>query len=95
MLLDIVVNWCMAILKARAISIILVDTNWFNVWVRLPLLAGKLYELECNQLEIRVTLDWEGENIKVGFQPVPPNLVDINNHQVEAEPIQPASPKIE
>ena len=40
-------------------------------------------------------MDWEGENIKIRFQPVPLQLIDINSCQVEAGPIQPTSPKIE
>ena len=40
-------------------------------------------------------MDWEGENIKMGFQPIPPMLIDINSCQVEAEPIRPTSPEIE
>ena len=40
-------------------------------------------------------MDQEEEDIKIGFQPVSPNLVDINNLQLEAEPVQPTSPKIE
>ena len=39
-------------------------------------------------------MDQEGENINIGFQPVPPKLVAINSHQVEAGPIQLASPKL-
>ena len=40
-------------------------------------------------------MNWEGNNILVGFQPVPPQLIDTNSCQVEAGPIQPDSPKIE
>ena len=67
--LGVVVNWCVAIPKARAKPIIIINTNKFNVWVRLPLLAVELYDTECNQIEYRTTMDWEGENIKIWFQP--------------------------
>ena len=40
-------------------------------------------------------MDWEGENIKIVFQPLPPQLMDINSCQVEAGPAQPISPEIE
>ena len=40
-------------------------------------------------------MNGEGDNILVGFQPVPPQLIDINSCQVEAGPIQPNKPKIE
>ena len=40
-------------------------------------------------------MDQEGDNIKIGFHPAPPQLIDINSCQVEAGPIQPTSPEIE
>ena len=92
--LDIVVNGYMAIPEARTIPIIIINTNRFNVWVRQPLIAAKLDDVEYNMLKYKTTIDWEGQNIKIGFQPVPPQLIDINSCQVEAGPIQPTSPKI-
>ena len=66
--LGIVINWCVAIPKAGAIPMIIINTNRYNVWARQPLLAAELYY--------------------AGFQPVPPQLIDTNNCQVEAGPIQ-------
>ena len=40
-------------------------------------------------------MDWEGENITIEFQPVPPQLIDISSCHVVAEPIQSTSPEIE
>ena len=40
-------------------------------------------------------MDWEGDNISIGFQPVPPQLIDSNSCQVEVGPIQPTSLEIE
>ena len=40
-------------------------------------------------------MKWDGDNIVVGFQPVPPQLINTNSCQVEAGPIQPDSPKFE
>ena len=57
--------------------------------MRQPLLAAELYDVECNQLEHRAMMDWEGDTIKIGFQPVPPQLMDINSCQVEAGPFNP------
>ena len=51
--------------------------------------------MECNEIDYRATLNWEGDNISVGFQPVPPQLTDINSCHVEAGPIQPDGPEIE
>ena len=50
--------------------------------------------MECDQIEYKVPIDWEGENTKIGFQPVPPQLIDINSCQVEAGPIQPLVPNL-
>ena len=42
LLLSIVVNRCQAIIKARAIPIILVNTNRFNVWVKITLVSSHI-----------------------------------------------------
>ena len=74
---------------------IIINTSRYNLWVRWLLLAAELFDAECNEIEYRVTMNWEGDNISVGFQPIPPQLIDTNSHQVEAGPIQPNSPEIE
>ena len=48
--LGIVINWCMATPKARSIPVILINTNRFNVWIRQPLLAAKLFDVDCNKM---------------------------------------------
>ena len=63
--------------------------------IRQPLLAAKFFDTECNEIYYRATLNQEGDNITVGFQPVPPQLIDTNSCQVEAAPIQSNSPEIE
>ena len=67
LLLGIVVNWSVAIPKARAIPIIIITTNRFNVWVRQSLLTTESNDAECNQLEYRATMDQEGQTSKLGF----------------------------
>ena len=93
--LGIVINQYMAILKARTIPVIIINTKTHNVWVRQPLLASKIYAVECNSIEYRATMDREGENITIRFQPVLLLLIDTNSCQVEAGPVQPTSPKTE
>ena len=39
-------------------------------------------------------MNQKGNNFSVGFQPVPPQLIDINSCQKKAGPIQPNNPKI-
>ena len=81
--------------KTRTIPIIIIINNKYNVWIRWPLLAAELYDAECTEIEYRATMDQEGENITIRFQPVPPQLIDTNSCQVEAGPIYPSSPEIE
>ena len=95
LLLGIVINWCMAMPKARTIPVIIINTNRYNVWIRQPLLADELFDMECDEIEYRANMNWEGNNISVGFQPVPPLLIDTNSCQVEAGPIQPDVPEME
>ena len=95
LLLGIVINLCMAILKARTIPIIVINTKRYNVWVRQPLLADELYDAECTEIEYRATMAWEVENITIRFQPVPPQLININSCQVESGSIHPSSLEIE
>ena len=69
----IVINWCIAIPKARTIPVIIINTNRYNVWIRQPLLAAKLFDVECDEIEYRANMSWEGNNISVGFQPALPS----------------------
>ena len=89
------INRCIAIPKARSIPVILINTNRYNVWIRQPLLAAELFNAECDEIEYRANMNWDGNNITVGFQPVPPQLINTNSCQVEAGPIQLDSPQIE
>ena len=56
---------------------------------------GKLYDLECNKIEYRATADGEGDEIKIVFQPIPPELINTNNNELEVGPNQPSNPKSE
>ena len=93
--LGIVITRCMATPKSRSIPVILINTNRYNVWIIQPLLAAKLFDVECNEIEYRANLSQDDNNILVGFQPVPPQLINTSRCQVEAGPIQLDSPKME
>ena len=93
--LGIVINWYVAIPKARSIPVIIINTNRYNAQIRLPLLAAKLFDVECDEIEYRANISQEGNNISLGFQPVPPQLIDTNSSQLEVGPIQSSCPKIE
>ena len=85
----------MATPKARSTPVILINTKRYNVWIRQPLLAAKLFHAECDEIEYRVNISQDDNNISVGFQPVLPQLINTSSCQVEAGPIQQDSPKIE
>ena len=59
LLLGIVINRGMATPKARSIPVILINTNRYNVWIRQPLLAAKLFDVECNEIKYRVNMSQE------------------------------------
>ena len=85
----------MAMPKARSIPVIIIYTNRYHVWIRQPLLAAKLFDVECNEIEYRANMNWDYDNILVGFQPVPLQLIDTNSCQMEGGPIQPDSLELE
>ena len=64
------------------------------MWIRQPWLAAKLFDMECDEIEYRANMNREGNNISVGFQPHPPQIIDTNSCQVEAEIIQPDIPEL-
>ena len=94
-LLGIVINRCMATPKARSIPVILIDTNRYNVWIRQPLLAAELFDMECDEIAYRANMSQDENSILMGLQPVPPQLINTSSCQVEAGLIKPDSPKIE
>ena len=77
--LGIVINRYMAMPKARLIPVVLINTNRYNVWIRQPLLAAKLFNAECDEIEYRVNMSQDDNNISVGFQPVPPKLINTSS----------------
>ena len=92
--LGIVINSCMATPKARSIPVILINTNRYNVWIRQPLLAAKLFDAECDEIKYKVNMSWDDNNISMGFQPAP-QLINTSSCQMEAGPFQPDSLDIE
>ena len=65
------------------------------MWIRQPLLAAELFNAECNEIGYRANLSQDDNNILLGFQPVPPQLINTSSCQVEAGPIQQDSPEME
>ena len=74
----------MATTKARSVPVILVNTNRQNVWIRQPLLAAELFGTnQVEEIEHRVNMEREGDNIQVSFSPEAPDSIRVRSEQVE------------
>ena len=73
--------------KSGRLSVILVNTTSKNIWIRQPLLAADIYEVELHPWQYQVNLNREGNDIKINFQlAIPPEIkCDLQCNQVEAE----------
>ena len=60
--------------KSNLVPVTLINTNDYNVWIRQPLFAAKLCEVDEHQWEHETVLAHEegSDDIKIHFQPVPP-----------------------
>ena len=45
------------------------------------------------EVKHRATLDWEEDNIKIVFQPILPNPIDVTSEQMETETRNPSNLK--
>ena len=52
LMLGIVINQCVTMPKARSIPVIIINTNRYNVWIKQPLLAAKLFDAECDEIRV-------------------------------------------
>ena len=82
--LGIIVNRCVASVKARSVPVILKNTTKQNIWLWQPLLATELYTVEYHQVEHRVDMEIKGEDVNISFLPVVPNTIRFQSEQVEA-----------
>ena len=80
----IVINRCVATTKARSVPVILVNTNWQNVWIWQPLLATELFSTDqVEEIEHRADMERQGDNIQISFSPVAPDSIRVRSEQVE------------
>ena len=63
----LVVNYSYDTLKAGRMSIILFNTMTGNIWIRQPLLAADIYEVELYPCQYCANLNREGNDIKINF----------------------------
>ena len=57
----------MAIPKAIILPVIIINTNRYNVWIGQPLLAAQVFDTECDEIDYRANMNWEGANILFEF----------------------------
>ena len=83
----IVVNCSYDTPKSGRMSVILVNSTSRNIWIRQPLLAADIYEVELHPWLCHANLNREGNDIEINFQiAIPPEIeCDLQCNQVEAE----------
>ena len=57
-------------------SVILVNTISRNIWIRQPLLAADIYEVELHPKQYHANLNREGNDIKINFQLAIPREIE-------------------
>ena len=58
--------------KSKKVPVILANTNSYNIWIKQPLLAANVVEVESCPWDYQTILSRDGKDIKVSFCPVPP-----------------------
>ena len=71
--MGVVVNRAMVTPKrSKKVPVILANTNSYNIWIRQPLLAADVVEVESCLWDYQTILSCEDKNIKASFCRVPP-----------------------
>ena len=58
--------------KSKKVPVILANMNSYNIWIRQPLLAANVVEVESCPWDYQTILSRDGKDVKVSFCPVPP-----------------------
>ena len=61
--------------KSKKVPVILANTNSYNIWIRQPLLAANIVEVESCPWDYQTILSHDGKDVKVSFCPIPPSEV--------------------
>ena len=73
--------------KAKQVSVILLNTNLYNVWIRQPLYAATIWDFELKDWDYKpiITKSEEANMFNVKLQPVPPEDLpeEILNNAME------------
>ena len=75
--------------KSRQVSVILLNTNTYNVWIRQPLYAATIWDVELKDWEYEpiFTKDVNSNTIEIKLQQVPPEDLreDILSHSAKTK----------
>ena len=75
--------------KSKQVSVILLNTNTYNVWIRQPLYAATIWDIELKDWEYEpiFTKDVNSNTVEIKFQQVPPEDLreDILSQTTETE----------
>ena len=61
--------------RSRQVPVALLNTNSYNVWIRQPLLAANIVEVEDCPRDYQPVMSHDGNQIKVSFCPIPSSEV--------------------
>ena len=81
---------CVNPTKAKQVSVILLNTNSYNIWIRQPLYAMTIWDVELKDWHYKpiITKSKEADTFKVKLQPVPPKDLreEILSNAMEIDP---------
>ena len=84
----LIVNSCCVTPKAaRRVLVILINTTDQSIWVRQPLLATELFEVEVEPQQYLIKISWEGDEMIISFLLAPPyeEQEQVENNVMELE----------
>ena len=75
--------------KSRQVSLVLLNTNTYNVWIHQPLYAANIWDVELNDWEYKpiFTKDVNSNTVEIKLQQVPPedSCAEILSYAAETE----------
>ena len=75
--------------KSRQVSVILLNTNYYSMWIRQPLYAATIWDVELKDWEYKpiMTKDKDSDTVEIKLQQVPPEDLceEILSHAAEIE----------
>ena len=74
--------------KSKNVPVTLVNTNSYNVWIKQPLLAANIVEVDHCPWDYHSTMSHDGSEVQVSFCPVPApdiqaDVLSVNSTKAE------------